>query len=88
MYQRIIYDDIVKKCFHGKAIIIYGPRQVGKTTLMRQIQHSLHERKALYLSGDDRETQQTLEPSLRILTTMISPYDLIMIDEAQRIVDI
>lgn len=88
MFQRIIYDDIIHKCFHGKAIIIYGPRQVGKTTLMRQIQQSLHDRKTLYLSGDDREVQQTLEPSLRILTTIVSPYDLIMIDEAQRIPDI
>jgi predicted AAA+ superfamily ATPase len=88
MYQRILYDDLVNKCFSGKAIILYGPRQVGKTTLVKQIQTAFIDRTTLYLSGDDSEIQQTLEPSLRILTPMVMPYDLIIIDEAQRIPDI
>jgi predicted AAA+ superfamily ATPase len=88
MYQRTITKDIITNCFHSKAIILYGPRQVGKTTLVKEIQTFFSEKKSLYISGDDREIQQTLEPSLRILTTMYTPYDLIIIDEAQRIQDI
>ena len=34
----------------GKAIIVIGPRQVGKTTLVRQITQQL-DRKTLWLTG-------------------------------------
>ncbi|MDR0860563.1 MAG: ATP-binding protein [Candidatus Peribacteria bacterium] len=88
MYTRIIHDDLLKKCFTGKAIILYGPRQVGKTTLVRQIQSVFSTKSSLYLSGDDRENQETLQPSLRILSQIVQPYELIIIDEAQRITDI
>ncbi|MDR2415550.1 MAG: ATP-binding protein [Candidatus Peribacteria bacterium] len=88
MYTRTIHDDIINKCFSGKAIILYGPRQVGKTTLVKQIQTQFINKTSLYLSGDDKETQEILEPSLRSLRPMVMPYDLIIIDEAQRIVDV
>ena len=88
MYTRIIYNDIITHCFQHKAIILYGPRQVGKTTLVRQIQKYFTDKSSLYISGDDREIQQTLEPSLRILSIMIAPYDIVVIDEAQRIPEI
>jgi predicted AAA+ superfamily ATPase len=33
MYKRAIHTDIAKKIGSGKAIIVVGARQVGKTTL-------------------------------------------------------
>lgn len=37
MYKRLIQDKIESWLFKGKIMIIYGPRQVGKTTLSKQI---------------------------------------------------
>jgi predicted AAA+ superfamily ATPase len=34
--KRILYDRIKSYLFKGKAIIIYGARQVGKTTLVKE----------------------------------------------------
>jgi predicted AAA+ superfamily ATPase len=38
MIQRALQSQIEKSLFKGKAVIIYGARQVGKTTLIREIQ--------------------------------------------------
>jgi len=40
MIRRTIQDEIEQSLFKGKAIIIYGARQVGKTTLILAIQKS------------------------------------------------
>ncbi len=37
MVKRLIYDQIINHLFRGKAIVITGPRQVGKTTLLKAI---------------------------------------------------
>lgn len=69
-------------------IIVYGPRQVGKTTLSLQITSHFSDKKTLYISGDDIETQETRKPSLRLLSAIVSDYDIIIIDEAQKIKNI
>jgi len=38
MIKRTIQQNIEKRLFNGKVIIIYGARQVGKTTLIKEIQ--------------------------------------------------
>ena len=49
IYQRAVQGEIEANLYKGKAIIIYGARQVGKMTLCRAImQH--HPLNALYLS--------------------------------------
>ncbi len=55
MIVRQIQLDVHQKFFQGKAIIILGPRQVGKTTLLKQlvIDHDT----ALWLNGDDYDVQ-------------------------------
>jgi predicted AAA+ superfamily ATPase len=40
MVRRTIQDTIEQSLFKGKAIIIYGARQVGKTTLIMAIQNA------------------------------------------------
>lgn len=37
MFKRDLHQIIVDQCFQGKAIILLGARQVGKTTLLKQI---------------------------------------------------
>ncbi len=58
MYQRIIQSDIESKLFQGKAIIVYGARQVGKTTLCKQLLNQYDN--TYYLTGDDPYTVQLL----------------------------
>jgi len=68
----------------GKAIIIIGPRQVGKTTLVRQITQNLH-LKTLWLTGDDPEARSLLDNiSLARLQTLIGQHEVVVVDEAQR----
>lgn len=88
MIQRTITPTLIKQCFTRKAIIIYWPRQVGKTTLVKQIQEQFWERPSLYVSGDENETREIRQPSSTILKSLVTGYDLIIIDEAQKIKEI
>jgi len=68
----------------GKALIIIGPRQVGKTTLVRQISQKLH-KKTLWLTGDDPETRALLDHiSLARLQNLLGQNEVVVVDEAQR----
>ena len=37
MYQRKLLESIQQQCFKGKVIILLGARQVGKTTLLKEL---------------------------------------------------
>lgn len=86
MIERIY--NLKKLIRPGRVLVIYGPRRVGKTTLLNNF---LLETKLRYKldSGDNIRTQQVL--SSRDFTRIIeyaSGYELIAIDEAQQISDI
>jgi len=66
-----------------KALIILGPRQVGKTTLLQQL---FNTKNYLWLNGDDSDTRQLLsEPNESKLKSIIAQNKYLIIDEAQRI---
>lgn len=68
----------------GKVVIIYGPRRVGKTTLIKKILES--ESNFIFVSGDDVFTQKILSSqSIDQLKRFIGTKDLLVIDEAQEI---
>jgi uncharacterized protein len=68
----------------GKAVIVIGPRQVGKTTLVRQITQNLL-KKALWLTGDDPEARSLLDNiSLARLQNLLGQNEVVVVDEAQR----
>ncbi|MDT8402815.1 MAG: ATP-binding protein [Bacteroidales bacterium] len=88
MIPRILYDNIRNNLDKGKAIIIIGPRQVGKTTLVKQISSGLG-RKSLFLNCDEIEAKNALSThSLINLRNIIGLNKLVIIDEAQRVKDI
>ncbi|MFZ9940418.1 MAG: ATP-binding protein [Bacteroidia bacterium] len=74
----------LKKRFHrGKAIVLLGPRQVGKTTLLREC---LAEQEYLFLDGDDPEIRSLLlDAGKSRLQAIIGQYKWVFMDEAQRI---
>lgn len=84
IYQRTIAPDLLKACHQGKAIIIYGARQVGKTTLCKQLRWQ--DPQTLYVTGDDFSVVQFLTNiSLAQLEQWTNWYHTIIIDEAQKI---
>jgi predicted AAA+ superfamily ATPase len=69
----------------GKVLVIYGPRRVGKTTLLREFLASTPLRYKLD-SGDNITTQQILSSQeFRQILGYAEGYDLLAIDEAQGI---
>ncbi len=88
MYQRIIKKSIEKRLFQGKVIILYGPRRVGKTTLVKEILDEFKGEK-LYIACDipsRRELVSVPEPT--ILKQNFGKAKLVIIDEAQLIENI
>jgi uncharacterized protein len=83
MFDRIVTEKVLDKIGSQKAIIITGPRQVGKTTLIETI---LANKKFLEFNGDDAQVRNLLgEASLEQLKQIIGNYELVFIDEAQKI---
>ena len=85
MINRVIEERLIDKVDYKKAIVLLGPRQVGKTTLVRKIAGQL-DPKYLYVNGDD-PTIQLLWSKLDLagIKALTSGQKVIVIDEAQRI---
>ena len=83
MFSRILKDTINGKINSGKAIVIVGARQVGKTTLLKEI---LNDKNYLFLDADDPTIRILLSsPNTEQIRTFIGDNKYIFIDEAQRI---
>lgn len=86
-YQRILFKQLYDNIGKKPIIVLYGARQVGKTTLIKSILAKFSN--AMYLQGDDPKDAPLLEHrSGKELSELISGYELIIIDEAQRVKDI
>ena len=86
MINRLIKSKIEAKMGKGKAIIIVGPRQVGKTTLIENI---LENKQYLFLDGDDPTVRNLMDnPNTEQLKNIIGINEIVFIDEAQRIENI
>ncbi|MEA3495002.1 MAG: ATP-binding protein [Bacteroidota bacterium] len=86
---RIIRDKIIEKIKKfNKIIVIYGARQVGKTTLVKQIVENLNY-KTIWINADQSKYIEVLSSKdLNKLKLLVENYELLIIDEAQRIPDI
>ena len=85
MYTRDLQSVIQERCFQGKAIILLGARQVGKTTLLKKI---IQEQQvdALYLNCDEPQTVAALTKcNLKELQMVIGANKFVVIDEAQKV---
>ena len=88
MIKRDLQELISKNLFKGKLILLTGPRQVGKTTLMQQISADLN-LPSLWLNCDEPEARALLtDINLPKLHTLLGNNKLILIDEGQRVKNI
>ncbi len=83
MFARTIENRIKEKMNSGKAVVVVGARQVGKTTLLNEI---LKDKAYLFLDADDPATRNLLQsPTTEQIRTIIGDYKYVFLDEAQRI---
>lgn len=86
--KRTLEANIKKRLFQNKAILIFGPRQVGKSTLCERIIAATG-KPFLFLSGDEFDTREELSNTNAVrLKNLFGNNKLIYIDEAQRIPNI
>ena len=88
MIERRLKQLILPRLFRGKAIVLKGPRQVGKTTLLRMLMAEF-DKKTLFWNCDEPDIRQKLSnPTSTQLQAETAQYELIFIDEAQRVPNI
>ena len=88
MIERLLKNLIEKRLYRNKAIIVIGPRQVGKTTLLKMLVSDT-KNKVLEWNCDEPDVRRKLtEPTSTELKAEIGDADLILIDEAQRVKNI
>lgn len=88
MFKRLQIAEAKDYLFKRKALIIFGARQVGKTTFAEQLLENVTE-EILYLNGDNFDTRENLsKPNVSLLTNIIGDNKIVFFDEAQRIPNI
>ncbi|MFP4473508.1 MAG: ATP-binding protein [Candidatus Omnitrophota bacterium] len=86
--QRDVQRRIESHLFKGKAIVIYGARQTGKTTLARLIQQNYAD-DAQYYNCDEIDIRQAFgRKTVTELRPLVGSKRLVILDEAQRVEDI
>lgn len=84
---RILLKTVENSLFKGKIVIIYGARQVGKTTLCKEILKKT--KKSKYINCELLQNKTALETTNdKKLKDFFGDSDLIILDEAQKIKDI
>ncbi len=87
MIKRIVKNSILADYKRRKIIVLLGARQVGKTTLLSELQEG--KKKVLFLNCDNIDDVIALEKKTSTeLQHFLSPYELVFIDEAQRVKNI
>jgi uncharacterized protein len=87
--NRIIKDNLNEYLFNKKIILLIGARQIGKTTLLKEI-IAEHEQKTLWLNADEGDIRAHLlqaDTSTQLMN-IFGQATLIVIDEAQQIENI
>lgn len=88
MISRLLQKTIESRLFAGKAIIVIGARQVGKSTLFKLILEK-QDYKALQLNCDEPEVRDMLSNiNTAELRLLIADNRIVVVDEAQRVENI
>jgi len=75
---------IIRALEPKRVLVIYGPRRVGKTTLLNEYLKTQTNKKTFFSTGDDVQLRNIFQAEERNrILDFARPYDLIAIDEAQ-----
>jgi predicted AAA+ superfamily ATPase len=86
--QRLQIDYALARMFKNKAFLVFGPRQTGKTTFVETLLQKIN-KSTLSINGDDADVREMLtKPNAAQLTQLLAGYEVLFIDEAQRISEI
>jgi uncharacterized protein len=89
MIARQIEEEILRSIKPAKVIGLFGARRVGKTVLMNSIKNKLPGNNTLLVQGDNLDVAEILSSQrLSVLKKLVSGYDSLFIDEAQKIPNI
>lgn len=87
MYKRYLEDQVKLSLKEGLVVIIYGARQVGKTTLARKIMTAYQ--RPLYVNADEVTERLRLQNKGSLeLKDYFGNADIVVVDEAQRVENI
>ena len=87
MITRVIVDDVKQTLSKGKAVVLLGPRQVGKSTVLNMLFGN--QEGVLWFTGDNPADREALTgSSLSRLKLVVGNARYIIIDEAQKIPEI
>lgn len=86
LIERKLESQINKWLGQGFVLILYGARQVGKTTLVKKIMHQYREAETVFLNCDEFEVREKLSSQdFNTIQNYIGKPKLLVIDEAQRV---
>ncbi len=86
MIRRILHENIEDVMLKGKAIVLFGARQVGKSSLIREV---VKQKKFLWLNGDEPDVSLLLDNiTSERLKTIVGENNVLVIDEAQTVSNI
>ncbi len=88
LIKREIEEKIKKDLWKGKIVIIYGARQVGKTTLVNQILEKYSENSGYYNCEESDVADGLSAGTSTALKNFFGNKELIILDEAQKIKNI
>ena len=87
MITRYLDQQVRSRLYQGKAIILFGARQTGKTTLLMNLVSELKD--VTWLNGDDLQVRSFFEQgSIERFKAAFAKTKVLVIDEAQYIADI
>ena len=86
MINRLIFNAMKSRMGQGKVLLLFGPRQAGKTTLLKSL---AAEQDSVWLNGDESDVKVTFEkPSSAKLKRLAGKAKVLILDEAQTIPNI
>ncbi|MDP3957418.1 MAG: ATP-binding protein, partial [bacterium] len=88
LFKRKIEQDIRSRLFKGRAILLFGPRQAGKTTLSKKILKDYGERGEYYNCELVSVRQAFVPGKPELIKELVREKTIVVFDEAQTIQDI
>lgn len=79
-------QDIISALEPKRVLVIYGPRRVGKTTMLNEYVKTQSGKRVYFSTGDDIDLRKIIQSERqKEILNFARPFDLIAIDEAQYI---